>query len=70
MSAGRVSGNASFHSIAHSVAPSTRIESNSSDGTSRTKLVITSTESGIANAIDGKIIARRVSYSFNLMINR
>ena len=61
-SAGRVSGNASRHSMPHSVAPSTRIDSNSSLGTSRMKLVSTSTDSGMANAIDGRMIASRLSY--------
>ncbi len=43
----------------HSLAPSTRIDSNSSLGTSRMKLDSTSTDSGIANAIDGRMIASR-----------
>src|SRR4051812_48016406 len=60
-SAGRVSGNARFHSIFHSLAPSSRIDSKSSLGTSRTKLDRTSTDSGIANAMDGRMIASRVS---------
>jgi hypothetical protein len=42
-------------------APSTRIESNSSLGTSRTKLASTSTDSGMANATDGRINASRLS---------
>ena len=54
----------------HSVAPSTRIDSNSSFGTSRMKLVSTSTDSGIANAIDGRMIASRLSYRRIRMIIR
>ena len=45
----------------HSVAPSTRIDSNSSLGTSRMKFVSTSTDSGIENAIDGRMSASRLS---------
>ena len=55
--AGRVSGNASFHAICQSVQPSSRIDSNSSRGTSRMKLLKINTVSGIPNAIDGKISA-------------
>ena len=45
----------------HSEAPSTRIDSNSSLGTSRMKFDSTRTDSGIAKAIDGRMIARRLS---------
>ena len=60
-SAGRVSGKARCHIVPHSLAPSTRIDSKSSLGTSRTKLESTSTDSGIANAIDGRMIASSLS---------
>ena len=69
-SAGRVSGKARCRKVAHSLAPSTRIESNSSLGTSRMKLESTSTDSGIANAIDGRMIASRVSYMCRRMTMR
>ena len=58
-SAGRVSGNARRHSVPHSLAPSSRIDSNSSLGTSRMKLDSTSTDSGMANAIEGRMSASR-----------
>ena len=47
-----------------------RIDSKSSLGTSRMKLVSTSTDSGIAKAIDGRMIAARVSYRPSLMMIR
>ena len=47
-----------------------RIDSNSSLGTSRMKFDRTRTDSGIAKAIDGRISASRVSYSFSLMMIR
>ena len=56
--------------MAHSLAPSTRIESKSSLGTSRMKLESTSTDSGIANAIDGRMMASRVSYICRRMTMR
>ena len=55
----------------HSVAPSTRMDSNSSLGTSRMKLVSTSTDNGMEKAIDGKGRPRaryRVARSATLMI--
>ena len=69
-SAGRVSGNARRHSVAHSLAPSTRIDSKSSLGTSRMKFDRTSTDSGMANAMDGRMIASRLSYSLSRMMIR
>ena len=66
--AGRVSGKARYHNVPHSEAPSVRIDSNSSLETSRMKLVSTSTDSGMAEAIDGRIIAVRVSYRPSLMM--
>ena len=56
--------------VRHSVAPSTRIASKSSFGTSRTKLLRTSTDSGMANAMDGRMIASSVSYRCSLMMMR
>jgi len=61
-SAGRLSGNARCHSVPQSLAPSSRIDSKSSRGMSRMKFDSTSTDSGIAKAIDGRMIAIRVSY--------
>ena len=69
-SAGRVSGKASSRAAATRVAPSTRIDSNSSLGTSRMKLVRTRTDRGIAKAIEGRMIASSVSYSCSLMMMR
>jgi hypothetical protein len=68
--AGRTSGKASRHSVPHSLAPSSRIDSKSSFGTSRTKFASTSTDSGMANAIDGRMIASRVSYICSRMMIR
>jgi hypothetical protein len=68
--AGRVTGNASRQIGAHSLAASTRIDSRNSLGTSRMKFVRTSTDSGMANAIDGRMIAVRLSYSFSRMMIR
>ena len=47
--------------MVHSLAPSSRIDSNRSRGTSRRKLVSTSTASGMAKAIDGIAMAARLS---------
>ena len=59
--AGLVSGKARFHRVCQSDAPSVRIDSKSSFGTSRTKFDSTSTDSGMAKAMDGRIRANRVS---------
>ena len=69
-SAGRVSGKARCHIVPHSLAPSIRIDSKSSLGTSRMKFVSTSTDSGIANAIEGKMMASRLSYRCRRMMIR
>lgn len=69
-SAGRTSGKASRHSVPHSVAPSSRMDSNSSLGTSRMKFASTSTDNGMAKAIDGRMIASSVSYICSRMMIR
>ena len=68
--AGRVSGKARCHKVPHSVAPSIRIDSNSSFGTSRMKFDSTSTESGTAKAIEGRMMASSVSYRCSRMMMR
>ena len=60
--AGLVSGSASRHMVCQSVQPSSRIDSNSSLGTSRMKLDRISTVIGMAKAMDGRMSASRVSY--------
>ena len=61
---------ASRHKVVHSLAPSTRMDSNNSLGTSRMKFDRTRTESGMAKAMDGRMIASRLSYSLSLMMIR
>jgi hypothetical protein len=68
--AGLVSGKASRQSMPQSVAPSSRIDSNSSLGTSLMKLDRISTDSGIANAMEGSISASSESYRCSLMMIR
>jgi len=68
--AGLVSGNASRQAICQSVQPSSRIDSNSSFGTSRGKLLKISTVSGSPNAIEGRISAPKESYMWILVMIR
>ena len=64
----RVDGASEWTTLWRLAFPSTRMDSKSSFGTSRMKFAMTSTDNGIANAIDGKMIAMRLSYSFSRMM--